>query len=177
LKARSDGTLQMRSGGRMADPFDQLVGERMDEHAARLVGPDAARAEEEEGVVVEPADGRAVAALHVVGEDLELRLGVDDRVAREEEILVDLSGVALLRLRAYEHLAVEDGARAPVEHSLVELAARALGRAMIDRGVVVDVLPAVCQVEAVERAGRARRVEERLDVDAGEARADRHGMR
>ena len=35
---------------------------------------------------VELADGRAVRALHVVGEDLELRLGVDVRLVGQQQV-------------------------------------------------------------------------------------------
>ena len=79
---------------------------------ARLGGADAPRPQVEERVLVELTDRRAVPALHVVGEDLELRLRVDERLAREEQVLVRLLRVGLLRVGAHEDLAVEDAARA-----------------------------------------------------------------
>ena len=122
-------------------------------------GVDAAAAQIEDRVLVELADGGAVAALDVVGEDLELRLGVDLRVVGQQQVLVHLLRVALLRVRAHEHLAVEDAGGALVEDALVELAAGAARLAVVDGGVVVDVLRAAGQVEPVERAGGTRRIE------------------
>ena len=72
---------------------------------------DAARAQVEHRVLVELADRRAVRALHVVGEDLELRLRVDLRVVGQQQRLVRLLRVGLLRVLADDDLAVEDRAR------------------------------------------------------------------
>ena len=58
---------------------ERVGGEGLDQHAPRLGLGDAAGAEIEERVLVEIADRGAVAAFHVVGEDLELGLGVDMR--------------------------------------------------------------------------------------------------
>ena len=71
---------------------------------------EAARAQVEDRVLVELADRRAVRALHVVGEDLELRLGVDRRVVGQQQRPVGLLGVGLLRVVPDDDLAVEDGA-------------------------------------------------------------------
>ena len=78
---------------------------------ASCVG-EAAGAQVEHRVVVELPDRRAVRALHVVGEDLELRLGVDLRVVGEQQRAVGLLGVGLLRVRPDDDLAVEHRARA-----------------------------------------------------------------
>ena len=68
----------------------------------------------EHRVLVELPDRRAVRALHVVGEDLQLRLGVDLRVVGQEQRLVGLLRVGLLRVLADDDLAVEHGlARVP----------------------------------------------------------------
>src|SRR3712207_8863140 len=53
------------------------------------------------------------------------RLGVDARLRREQQVLVALEGVRLLRVRVDEDAPVEDGARAAVEDSLVVLVAPA----------------------------------------------------
>ena len=78
----------------------------------------------EQRLRVQLPDRRAVRALHVVGEDLELRLGVDLRLVREQQGLVGLLGVGLLRVGADADPAVEDAARPAVEDALVELVAR-----------------------------------------------------
>src|SRR5436190_11352841 len=49
---------------------EDLRRERVDQHVARVGVGQAARAEVEDGLVVELADRRPVRALHVVGEDL-----------------------------------------------------------------------------------------------------------
>src|SRR5690606_41350358 len=51
-----------------------------------------------------------------VGPDLQLRLGVDDRVFAQHQVLVGLLGVDLLRILAHVDLAVEDRRRSE-EHT------------------------------------------------------------
>jgi hypothetical protein len=48
-----------------------------------------------------------VGAPHIVGEDLELRLGVDPRRRREEQVVVALLAVGLLRFGVHVDLSVE----------------------------------------------------------------------
>src|SRR5690606_6556901 len=62
---------------------EQHVGERERQQRAGAVRIEAARAEIEHLVLVELADGRAVAALDVVGIDLEFRPRVDLRLVGE----------------------------------------------------------------------------------------------
>src|SRR5437660_7994107 len=56
------------------DPLHRLADEGLDEQRLRLLGRNAARLEVEQQLLVESARGRAVTALHVVGEDFELAL-------------------------------------------------------------------------------------------------------
>ena len=109
-----------------ADPVQHLASKRVNQHVARIFRVDAARAQVEHRVFVELADRRAVRALHVVGEDLELRLGVDLRVVGEQQRLVGLLRVGLLRVLPDDDLAVEDGARPAGQDALVDLVARAV---------------------------------------------------
>ena len=145
----------------------------MDEEAPGLGEADAAGAHVEQHALVELADRRAVLALHVVGEDLELGLRVDERLLREEEVLVLLDGVGLLRAGADDDAAVEDRAGAAVEHALVELAARAVRLRVVDGRVVVHVLLARDLVEAEERAVGAFAAEADAQVVPREAGAER----
>ena len=55
--------------------LDDLGDEGLDQKATRRLLVDAARHQVEQVAVVDLGDGGAVAALHVVGEDFELRLG------------------------------------------------------------------------------------------------------
>ena len=116
---------------------------------------DAARLHVEHRVFVELADRRAVRALHVVRENLELRLRVDLRVVREQQRLVRLLRVRLLRVLTDDDLAVEDRAGLAGQDALVELVARAVRHRVVDRRVRVDERVAAGHIQAVERAFRA----------------------
>src|SRR4030095_7339206 len=104
----------------------------------------------------------------------ELRLGVHARLRREQEILVALLGVGLVRALADEDAAVEDGARALVEDALVVLPARAVRLTVVDERVRVGVLPRADEVEAIHAALRALAAEDDLDAVPRELRAQRH---
>ena len=71
------------------------------------------------------------------------------------------------------NLTVEYPVRAAVQHSLVQLVARAVGSYVLDARLVVDVLGAVGEIETVERAGRRISVERRVDVRPRERAAHR----
>ena len=105
-------------------------------------------------------------ALHVIGVDLELGLGVDLDVRREQEIVVGLVGVGLLGVGVHENPAVEDAPRSSVEHALVDLVARASALEVIDPGMEVHVLSARRQVEALEVAARLGCGHAHIDVVA-----------
>src|SRR5204863_842396 len=92
-QAREDELAHLRAEALVADPLDDLAREREGEQVAALVLADPPRAEVEEGGLVELPDRRAVRALHVVREDLELRLRVHERIAREEQVTVGLARI------------------------------------------------------------------------------------
>ena len=92
------------------------------------------------------------------------------RVVGQQQRLVGLLGVGLLRVRADDDLAVEDGAGAAAEDALVDLVARAVRLGVIDRRVGVDQALAVGDVQAVQRALGALAVEHRDDVVADDPR-------
>ncbi len=77
-------------------------------------------------ILVERAGGRAVAALHVVGEDLQLRLVVGFGVVRQQQRLRHHLGVGLLRARADDDLALEHAAALAVEHPIRRLEQQSL---------------------------------------------------
>ena len=68
---------------------------------------DAARAQIEQLRFVELPDGGAVSAFHIVGVNFQFRLGVDFRIPRQQQIVVGLEGIGLLRAGMHDHLAVE----------------------------------------------------------------------
>ena len=77
---------------------------------ARLL-VDAARHQVEQMVVVDLGDGRAMAALHVVGEDFQLRLGRELAIVRQQQRVAGHLGVGLLRVLVDVDAALEDAAR------------------------------------------------------------------
>src|SRR6187401_2377876 len=82
LTSRSSETLKRQSLESLAkrinrNRLEHLGRKRIGEQLARLAVPDPAALHVEQGGFVDPANGRAVRALHVVGKDLELRLRVD----------------------------------------------------------------------------------------------------
>ena len=127
------------------DLVDGLADEALDQQRARLVRRNAARAHVEQQVLVELGRGRAVAADHVVGVDLELGLGIELGVRRQHEHLRHLLAVGLLRVGAHDHLALEHAARPVGEHALEQLAALAAGHRVIDDQRGVDVLGAAAE--------------------------------
>ncbi len=88
--------VKLGADGLHFDAADDVAGEGVGEQGAGVVFGDAARAQVEQGFVTELPDGRAVRAFHVIGEDFQLRLGVNLRGRRKQEGLIGLLGVGLL---------------------------------------------------------------------------------
>ena len=74
--------------GEVRNVLERLADERLHQHAPRIRLADAAGAQVEQRVLIQLAGGGAMAAFHVVGEDLEFRLGVDLRAVRQQDILL-----------------------------------------------------------------------------------------
>src|SRR5437867_5637195 len=148
------------------DSSDDIAPERIYQEIAGRLQADAAGTQVEKGILIETADGGAMVALHIVGANFQLRLGVDHRAIREQQILVGLPGVGLLRVRAHEDPAIEDPARPSVEDALVELAAGTVWPGVVDARVVVHMLSAGSKVEAVEHALRSLSIQHRVDIVA-----------
>src|SRR5437867_2586129 len=121
------------------------------------------------------ANTRPVSAFHVVGIDLELRLAVNSRTFREQEVLVTLTSISLLCVFAHDDTSVEDSGRSVIEDAFVKLPAAAVRLEMINHRVIVDVLLISSNVEAVERAFRAITVERNIHIVAyeGASKGDR----
>ena len=132
-------------------PVDDLAAEGTGEHAHRLGPGNGARLQVEQGVFVQLASGRGVAAAHVVGVDLELRLRGDVGVVRQQQVLVRLVGVGVLGASMHVDPAAEDAGGSSPQHPLVELVAGAVGPRVLDGGEVVDMLAAGAEIEPVQR--------------------------
>ena len=124
------------------DALERLADKGLDQQRAGLRLRDAARLEIEQKILVDLAGGRAVAADHVVGEDLKLGLGIELGRLGQEQRSGHLLAVGLLRAGRDDDLALEDAARLLVEHALEELPARAAGDAVLDQERRVAMLPA-----------------------------------
>ena len=101
----------------------------------------SARAQVEERFFVDLPNRCSMRALHVVGVDLQLGLGVDLRVVGEEQVAVGLFRVGLLRIFVHDDPAMKDAMRMVVENSVVELAAAAMRTCMFDPGIPGCVVP------------------------------------
>src|SRR3546814_20353028 len=92
-----------------------------------------------------------MAALHVVGVDLELRSRVDLGAGRQQQRATQLVAVRLLRGALDMNLALEDAPGTAVEHPLVDLTGAAAGRAVANMGHVVENLRPGGHVRSEER--------------------------
>ncbi len=81
-------------------------------------------------------------ALHVVGVNLQLRLGIDLRVVGEQQVAIGLLGVGLLRVLVDDDAAVKDAVRVLIENPVIELPAGAVRTRVFDEHVVVEMLAA-----------------------------------
>ena len=96
--------------------------------------------------------GRAVRAFHVVGVNLQLRLGVRRRVVGKQQIFVGLLGVGFLRRRVHINPAVENAPRFVVQNPVEILVAGAMRLRVFHNHVMVRQLLAARQIQAVEDA-------------------------
>src|SRR5450759_252689 len=158
------------------DAIHHVLRESVSQQAAGLAFADAARLQVEERFAVELADGGAMGAAHIVGEDLQLGFGIHHGVVGEDQVLVSLLGIGLLGVLADDDFAVEDGVCLAVEDALVELVAGAVRHGVVDHRMIIDVLRAVDDVEAVQR-GVGTFGEGGVDVVADQRAAEGNGMR
>src|SRR5882672_11331498 len=96
FEAVPDERVELLAQGVVLDAVDDLAGEGMDQHTPRCLQANAPAAQVINRLVVQLADGCAVRAFHVVGVDLELRLGVGAGFVGEEEVFVRLLGIGFL---------------------------------------------------------------------------------
>src|SRR5438045_6134741 len=80
------------------------------------------------------------------------------RVRRQQQIVVGLLGVSFLRAWAHDDATGEHAARMIIEHAVEVLMTRTMVGGVVDRRMMVRVLPPGEQIEAVEnqRATRSR---------------------
>ena len=134
----------------MLDRLDHFGGERLDQQRLRLLFRNAAGHQIEFELVVERAGGGAVAALDVVGKDLELRLAVGLRAVGQQQRARHHLGVGLLRLRPNRDLALKHGAGLVVDHRLEDFTALAAGGGVVDGERGIGMLPVGQQAQAAK---------------------------
>ena len=158
----------------MLHAVEALAGEGDEQELARGHLVDAARAQVEQGVPLDLADGGPVGALHVVSVDLQLRLGVDLRVIGKQQVAVGLLGVGFLRILVHDDAAVEDAVCVAIEDPVVELPAAAARTGMFYQHVVVQVLVAIADEEAINQALAPFACQHRVYVVANQRAAQQH---
>jgi hypothetical protein len=130
--------------------LDHFADKGLRQHGAGLGFGNAALAGVEDRVLVQGADGVAVGAGDVVGEDQQLGLGVDLGLVRQDQGVVAHAGVGLVGAGLDDDPALEHAARLVVDHALGQLAGGPVDAAVGDLGGLVGVALAVQQVDAVE---------------------------
>src|ERR1039458_4288866 len=105
----------------------------MGEQISRALFAEPAAPEEEQRVSIDLPDRRAVFATHIVVEDLKLRLCVDTRFVREQQVAAVLHRVGSNRPCVHHDLAAENRMRGPVYNTFVQLDTLAFRYGMIDQ--------------------------------------------
>ena len=95
----------------------------------------------------------------------------------KQQVAIGLLGVGLLRVLVDDDAAVKDAVRAAVENAVVELAAAAVRAGVLDQHVVVEMLAAVADEQAVDQALAAFAGQHRMHVVAHQRAAEQHGVR
>ena len=126
--------------------------------------------------MIERPDRGPVGALYDVGVDLELRLAVGVRIGRQQQIVVGLLGVGLLRAGPHDDPPREHATGTLVEHAVEILVALAVVGRVIDRRMVIGVLLAGEQVQPIENQRPARTRQHRTDVVTRQRSAERDEM-
>lgn len=119
---------------------DNLIDEGKLQEKLCLLQTDTALTHVEQSRVVELTYGAAVGTLHVVGINLQHRLGVHTRLLGGTEILVCLLRNGLLSAVTHKHTTCEGSRCAVVEHIFIKFVARAVSHAVVYQRVVVNVL-------------------------------------
>src|ERR1017187_7492456 len=111
--------LQGVSQCRYLDAVHDVLREGVRQQGAGLLLADAARLQVEQRLRVQLADSGELGGAHVVGPDLQLRLGVNHGVVRQHQVLVGLLGVGLLGVLPDDDPPVENRPGLVVQDALV----------------------------------------------------------
>ena len=164
LKAIPEEFFETFADGFDGNTFDDFSGKGMCEQAPCAGFVDTTAPAIEDGLTVQLANGCAVRALYVVGEDFQLGLGVHGRAVSEDDRSTALFRIGLLSVFADEDLPVEDTPRTVAQHAMIMLVAVAVRHRVIGECVVIDNLLAADDVEAVQRALDSLAIHDEVDV-------------
>src|SRR5690606_24557229 len=168
---------QVHTQGRYLDAADNVAGERVNEHTASRSLRHAAVAQGEQRMLVEMADRCAVRTLHIICPNLELRPRVDARIGRQQQALVGLKSVGLLRILTHDDGSGKYSGGLPGVHALVQLMALTVRLRVVNRGAVVDVLRIPQDGQAVEQRMHTCSCKQRVHFVTNESAAERKGVR
>src|SRR5438874_10253319 len=115
-----------------------------------------------------------VGTLHIVGVNLELRLCVDLRVVGEQQVTVRLLGVGFLGIFVNNNAPVKHAMRAVIQDAVIELAAVAVWAGVLHQHVVIEVLLAIADEEAINQALSAFSSQYGMDVVAHQSSAKKY---
>ena len=148
---------------------DDLVDKGILQEQLSLSERDATLAHIEEGRIVELSYRRAMGTLHVVGIDLEHRLGVHSCLFRGRQVLVGHLRDGLLGAVLHEHTPCESTYGLIVEHILIEFVRRAVRHAMGNQRVIIDMLLFVGNHATVAMTLSSLAREGQVELIAGDA--------
>ena len=139
----------------MVDAVDHLADERLGQHGPRHALGHAALAGIEDRRLVEGADGVAVRALHIVGEDQQFRLGVDLGLVRQDQRVVAHARLRTVGALFDDDAALEYAPRLVAHDALGQLGRRPVPAAVGDDGRQVGMALVAQEIDAVEADGGA----------------------
>ena len=119
---------------------DNLVDEGILQQQACLTTGDTSLLHIEQSSIVQLTDSRTVGTLHIVGINLQHRLGEHARRLRGTKVLVGHLRHGLLCIGLHQHPAGKGACGVVVEDILVKLVAGAVRNMMGDERVVIDML-------------------------------------
>src|SRR5450759_5348685 len=122
----------------------------MCEQVSRTLLGKPAALEEKQRVCIDLPDCCAMLATHIVVENFKLRLGVDARFARKQQVTAALCRIGSHRTYVYHDLAAENRMRRAIGYALVQLDTLASGCGMVDLSVRVGDLAPRYQGQPVE---------------------------
>ena len=82
-------------------------------------------------------------AFYVVGIDLELWFGIHLALIRKQDIVIGLVCIGFLCIGTHQDMPVKSTGSLVIEYSLEQLGAHAIGHGMVDRYIIIYMLPAV----------------------------------